>query len=82
MNYPVEPGRKEKIQSLSNMIGLYEINMNELMKKRRQRIEDLLDERLAMIEDNMVNAYYQSRDISNLTQALLNMIRIEKEETD
>ena len=56
--------------------------MSELTKIRRQRIEDLLDERLAMVEDNMVNAYYQSRDISNLTQALLNMIRIEKEEID
>lgn len=56
--------------------------MGKLTKQRRQRIEDLLDERLALVEDNMVSAYYQSRDISNLTQALLNMIRIEKEETD
>ena len=50
------------------------------MKERRQRIEELLDERLAMIEDNKVEGMYQSRDISNLTQALLNMIRIEKED--
>lgn len=54
--------------------------MNELMEKRRERIEELLDERLAMIEDNMVDAYYQSRDINNLTQALLNIIRIIKED--
>lgn len=50
------------------------------MKERRQRIEDLLDERLAIIEDNKVEGMYQSRDINNLTQALLNMIRIEKED--
>ena len=47
------------------------------MKERRQRIED---DRLAMIEDNKVESMYQSRDINNLTQALLNMIRIEKED--
>lgn len=51
------------------------------MRERRQRIEDLLDERLAIIEDNKVEGMYQSRDINNLTQALLNMIRIEKEDT-
>lgn len=50
------------------------------MRERRQRIEDLLDDRLAMIEDNKVESMYQSRDINNLTQALLNMIRIEKED--
>ena len=54
--------------------------MSELMEKRRQRIEELLDERLAMIEDSMVESYYQSRDINNLTQALLNIIRIIKED--
>ena len=54
--------------------------MSELMEKRRERIEELLDERLAMIEDNMVESYYQSRDINNLTQALLNIIRIIKED--
>ena len=54
--------------------------MSELMEKRRERIEELLDERLAMIEDNMVESCYQSRDINNLTQALLNIIRIIKED--
>lgn len=54
--------------------------MSELMEKRRERIEELLDERPAMIEDNMVESYYQSRDINNLTQALLNIIRIIKED--
>ena len=50
------------------------------MEERRQRIEELLDDRLAMIEDNKVESMYQSRDINNLTQALLNMIRREKED--
>lgn len=54
--------------------------MSEIMEKRRERIEELLDERLAMIEENMVESYYQSRDVSNLTQALLNIIRIIKED--
>lgn len=53
------------------------MNMTE---RRRERIEELLDERLAEITDNSVDMYYQSRDISYLTQALLNIIRIEAEE--
>lgn len=48
--------------------------------RRRERIEELLDERLAEITDNSADMYYQSRDISYLTQALLNIIRIEAEE--
>lgn len=51
------------------------------MQQRKERIEDLLDERLGMIENGEVNIYYQARDIANLTQALLNIIRIIKEDT-
>lgn len=51
------------------------------MQQRKERIEDLLDERLGMIENGEVNIYYQTRDIANLTQALLNIIRIIKEDT-
>lgn len=51
------------------------------MKQRKERIEDLLDERLGMIESGEVNTYYQTRDIANLTQALLNIVRIMKEDT-
>lgn len=50
------------------------------MQDRKKRIEDLLDERLGMIESGEVNTYYQTRDIANLTQALLNIVRIMKEE--
>ena len=50
------------------------------MQQRKERIEDLLDERLGMIENGEVNTYYQTRDITNLTQALLNIVRIMKEE--
>lgn len=51
------------------------------MQQRKERIEDLLDERLGMIENGEVNIYYQTRDIANLTQALLNIIRIINEDT-
>lgn len=51
------------------------------MQDRKKRIEDLLDERLGMIESGEVNTYYQARDIANLTQALLNIVRIMKEDT-
>lgn len=51
------------------------------MQQRKERIEDLLDERLGMIESGEVNTYYQTRDIANLTQALLNIVRIMKEDT-
>lgn len=51
------------------------------MQDRKKRIEDLLDERLGMIESGEVNTYYQTRDIANLTQALLNIVRIMKEDT-
>ena len=51
------------------------------MQQRKERIEDLLDERLGMIESGEVNTYYQTRDIANLTQALLNIVRIMKEGT-
>lgn len=54
--------------------------MSEVNQRRKERIEDLLDYRLADIADNAADAYYQSRDLSNLTQALLNIIRIIKEE--
>lgn len=50
------------------------------MRQRKERIEDLLDERLVMIENGEVNTYSQTRDIANLTQALLNITRIMKEE--
>ncbi|NSI23955.1 hypothetical protein [Mediterraneibacter gnavus] len=50
------------------------------IQQRKERIEDLLDERLGMIENGEVNTYYQTRDIANLTQALLNIVRIMKEE--
>lgn len=51
------------------------------MQQRKERIEDILDERLGMIESGEVNTYYQTRDIANLTQALLNIVRIMKEGT-
>lgn len=51
------------------------------IQDRKKRIEDLLDERLGMIESGEVNTYYQTRDIANLTQALLNIVRIMKEDT-
>lgn len=51
------------------------------MQQRKERIEDILDERLGMIESGEVNTYYQTRDIANLTQALLNIVRIMKEDT-
>ena len=54
--------------------------MNEEMTRRRERIEQLLDDRLSMIYDNPVDVYYQARDVNYLSQALLNMIRAEKEE--
>ena len=54
--------------------------MNEINQKRKERIEDLLDYRLAEITDNAADAYYQSRDLANLTQAYLNIIRVMKEE--
>lgn len=54
--------------------------MNEINQKRKERIEDLLDYRLAEVADNAADAYYQSRDLANLTQAYLNIIRVMKEE--
>lgn len=51
------------------------------MQQRKERIEDILDERLGMIESGEMNTYYQTRDIANLTQALLNIVRIMKEDT-
>jgi hypothetical protein len=56
------------------------MQMNEMNQLRKERIEDLLDSRLAEDATNSVDSYYQSRDISNLTQALLNMTRIIKED--
>ncbi len=50
------------------------------MQQRKERIEDILDERLGMIENGEVNTYYQTRDIAKSTQALLNIVRIMKEE--
>lgn len=52
----------------------------EMNQKRKERIEELLDFRLSEITDNPVNAYYQSRDLSNLTQALLNITKLIKGE--
>lgn len=54
--------------------------MSEINQKRKERIEDLLDYRLAEVADNAADAYYQSRDLANLTQAYLNIIRVMKEE--
>lgn len=51
------------------------------MQQRKKQIEDLLDVHLGMIENGEVNTYYQTRDIANLTQALLSIVRIMKEDT-
>lgn len=52
----------------------------EMNQTRKERIEELLDIRLADIPDNLVEINYQSRDIANYTQALLNISKTIKEE--
>ena len=52
----------------------------EMNMQRKARIEELLDIRLADVVDNAADAYYQSRDIANYTQALANISRVIKEE--
>ena len=55
--------------------------MSEANQKRKEQIEILLDMKLAQVPTgNMVDDYYQTRDINNLSQALLNIIRVMKEE--
>ena len=54
MNYPVEHERKEKIQSLSNMIGLYvntmkEINLGRILIENRHKRGITQDELAAHI---------------------------------
>lgn len=49
--------------------------------ERKEQIEYLLDLKLAQVPTgNMVDEYYQTRDIHNLSQALLNITRVIKEE--
>ena len=55
--------------------------MSEANQKRKEQIEILLDMKLAQVPTgNMVDEYYQKRDIHNLSQALLNITRVIKEE--